>query len=95
MKKEKNTSSKKTSTKKTITKKVESVEKPKESNIRTGNKKGQDPTSKQIVNLTDIRERIHSLEDAYVNAINGKIKFADVKDIFKKLHKEIKTATKK
>ena len=63
-----------------VEKKAKSVEKPKKL---------------LIVNLTDIRERIHSLEDAYVNAINGKIKFADVKDIFKKLHKEIKTATKK
>ena len=89
MKNEKNKSSKKTSTKKTATKKVESVEKTKKIDQVEKTKK------LPIVNLTDIREKIHSLEDAYFNAINGKIKFADVKDMFRKLHKEIKSTTKK
>jgi len=85
MKKEKNTPVKKTSTKKTTTKKSDSVD-TKESKVQTKTLK--------IYSLTEIRERISSLEDAYVNAISGKIKFGEVKDIFKKLHKEIKTATK-
>ena len=47
----------------------------------------------------DVDNSLHlkmiNLETAYINAITGKIKFAEVKSIFKKLHKEIKETSKK
>jgi hypothetical protein len=42
-----------------------------------------------------LHSKIVNLETAYINAISGKIKFAEVKSIFKKIHKEIKATTKK
>ena len=54
---------------------------------------------KQYVSTYDVDNSLHSkianLESAYVDAISGKIKFGEVKNIFKKLHKEIKSTTKK
>ena len=38
----------------------------------------------------EIHEEISKIENAYMNAINGEIKFGEVKSMFKKLHKEIK-----
>ncbi len=48
------------------------------------------------IDSTDLlKSNITKLESAYVAAISGKMKFAQVKDIFKKIHKEIKETTKK
>ncbi len=49
--------------------------------------------------MIDVDSSLHNkminLETAYINAISGKIKFGEVKSIFKKLHKEIKAISKK
>jgi len=37
---------------------------------------------------------LKKIADAYTKAINGKIKFSEVKEMFKKLHKEVKKNTK-
>lgn len=43
----------------------------------------------------EIRNKMTNLETAYLEALNGKIKFGEVKSMFKKLHKEIKGSRKK
>lgn len=56
------------------------------------------PTSKKknlIAKMTNpVSEKLITLEDAYKAAISGKIKFGEVKSIFKQLHKEIKKSVK-
>lgn len=42
----------------------------------------------------EIHEEIGKIENAYINAINGQIKFGEIKSMFKKLHKEIKKTKK-
>jgi len=37
---------------------------------------------------------LKKIADAYTKAINGKIKFSEVKEMFKRLHKEVKKNTK-
>lgn len=53
----------------------------------------------KVVESTDlnkeIRAKMTNLETAYLEALNGKIKFGEVKSMFKKLHKEIKESRKK
>jgi hypothetical protein len=64
-------------------------------------KKSSKPSTKKEKNISsiDVDNSLHSkilnLESAYADAISGKIKFGEVKDMFKKLHKEIKSTTKK
>jgi hypothetical protein len=43
----------------------------------------------------EIRNKMTNLETAYLEALSGKIKFGEVKSMFKKLHKEIKGSRKK
>ena len=52
---------------------------------------------KVVVNEVDkqIHTKMTNLETAYKAAISGKMKFWEVKSMFKKLHKEIKKSTKK
>ena len=56
-------------------------------------------TNKSVSPVTEsndkLKSQITNLESAYLAAISGKIKFGEVKDIFKKMHKEIKQSTKK
>ncbi len=51
------------------------------------------------VEVNEVDKQIHTnmtnLETAYKAAIVGKMKFWEVKSMFKKLHKEIKKSTKK
>lgn len=42
-----------------------------------------------------LRKEIDKLEIAYMAAINGKMKFKEVRNVFEKLHKEIKSSVKK
>ena len=44
--------------------------------------------------VSPVSERMSKLESAYMSAINGEMKFGEVKSIFKKLHKEIKSSVK-
>ena len=44
---------------------------------------------------TNVHDRISKLEMAYMEALNGKIKFGEVKTMFKKIHREIKSSSKK
>lgn len=41
-----------------------------------------------------VQEKMSKLETAYMAAISGKMKFGEVKSIFKQLHKEIKKSVK-
>jgi hypothetical protein len=47
-----------------------------------------------ISTVSTVSEKMSKLETAYIAAINGEIKFGEVKSIFKQLHKEIKKSTK-
>lgn len=53
--------------------------------------KTENPVSKQLT----VHTKIQKLEVAYMAAISGKMKFGKVKDLFKKLHRDIKKSTKK
>lgn len=46
-------------------------------------------------NVETLKAKITKLESAYIAAISGKMKFGQVKSIFKKIHKEIKQDNKK
>lgn len=50
--------------------------------------------SSNPADFREIHEEIGKIENAYINAINGQIKFGEVKSMFKKLHKEIKKTKK-
>lgn len=56
-------------------------------------------TAVKKVVANEVDKQIHTnminLETAYKAAISGKMKFWEVKSMFKKLHKEIKKSTKK
>jgi len=58
-------------------------------------------TTKKVVKKAEldvnkvIRAKMTNLETAYMAALSGKIKFGEVKSVFKKLHKEIKESRKK
>lgn len=51
-------------------------------------------SKKSTATISPIQERMTRLETAYMSAINGEIKFGEVKSIFKKLHREIKKSAK-
>jgi hypothetical protein len=42
-----------------------------------------------------LHAKISNIETAYIAAISGKMKFSKVKEMFKKLHREVKSSTKK
>lgn len=44
--------------------------------------------------ISPVSEKMSKLETAYMAAISGKMKFGEVKSIFKQLHKEIKKSVK-
>lgn len=44
--------------------------------------------------ISPVQEKMSKLETAYMAAISGKMKFGEVKSIFKQLHKEIKKSVK-
>ena len=46
------------------------------------------------VAVSPVSEKMSKLETAYMAAISGEMKFGEVKSIFKKLHKEIKSSVK-
>lgn len=48
-----------------------------------------------IDNSDSLKTNISKLESAYMDAISGKMKFGQVKDLFKKIHKKIKQTNKK
>lgn len=73
----------KTTTKKPVAKKAEVKVSPETGEVKV-----------EKVNKA-LRAKMTNLETAYLAAISGKIKFSKVKEMFKKLHKEVKkTATK-
>lgn len=64
--------------------------------------KAEKKTTKKVVKKAEsttlnkvVRAKMTNLETAYIAAISGKIKFGEVKSVFKKLHKEIKESRKK
>ncbi len=77
---------------KTTTKKptVKKVTKKVESKTETTPKKEE----KTSINKS-LRAKMTNLETAYLAAISGKMKFSEVKEMFRKLHKEVKSSTKK
>ncbi len=46
-------------------------------------------------NTINVGSELSKISDAYTSAISGKIKFSEVKEMFIKLHKEVKKSTKK
>ena len=53
-------------------------------------KKTRRTTAKKTTPKSEIHSKMSKLETAYMEALNGKIKFGEVKSMFKKFHKEIK-----
>lgn len=49
---------------------------------------------KETVKTNAINTELSKIEAAYKQAINGKIKFSEVKEMFKKLHREVKKSSK-
>lgn len=64
----------------------------KSNTTKTTTKKKTEPTAKVV--SSPVSEKLSKLEMAYMAAISGKIKFGEVKSIFKQLHKEIKKSVK-
>ena len=68
-------------------------------NMETNNPKStstRKPRAKKIATVVSpVQEKMNKLETAYMSALSGQIKFGEVKSIFKKLHKEIKSSVKK
>ena len=52
-------------------------------------------TAKKIESQLNVLSELSKIGDAYTEAINGKRKFSEVKEMFKKLHKQVKRSTKK
>lgn len=77
-----------TKTKKTVVMKAEPVQA--ETKVKKGVKKAESTDLNK-----EIRNKMTNLETAYLEALSGKIKFGEVKSMFKKLHKEIKGSRKK
>lgn len=51
--------------------------------------------TKKIASQLNVLSELTKIGDAYTEAINGKRKFSEVKEMFKKLHKQVKRSTKK
>ena len=51
-------------------------------------------TTQAVTAVSPVSEKMSKLETAYMAAISGEMKFGEVKSIFKKLHKEIKSSVK-
>ena len=83
-----------TKTKKSVVMKAEPVQAEKKKSTKKVAKK----VAKKAESI-DLNKVIHAkmtnLETAYMAAVSGKIKFGEVKSVFKKLHKEIKESRKK
>lgn len=66
------------------------------SKVNTTSSQKKSSKRKKVARITvsPVAESMIQLETAYNDAINGKIKFGEVKTIFKQLHKEIKKTVK-
>jgi len=51
--------------------------------------------TKKIASQLNVLSELTKIGDAYTEAINGKRKFSEVKEMFKKLHKQVKRSSKK
>lgn len=58
-------------------------------------KKNDAKIEKKISSQLNMLAELTKIADAYGAAIDGKIKFGKVKEMFKKLHKEVKKSSKK
>ena len=63
--------------------------------VKPETKKTTEKVETKVDSTETLKSNITKLESAYVEAISGKMKFAQVKDIFKKIHKEIKQSNRK
>lgn len=50
---------------------------------------------KKIREQLNVLSELSKIGDAYTAAINGKMKFSEVKEMFRKLHKEVKKSSSK
>ena len=83
-----------TKTKKSVVMKAEPVQA--ETKVKKVTKVESTDLNKEVLPLIiTIRNKMTNLETAYLEALSGKIKFGEVKSMFKKLHKEIKGSRKK
>ena len=60
----------------------------------TGTTRKTKATAQTATAVSPVSEKMSKLETAYMAAISGEMKFGEVKSIFKKLHKEIKSSVK-
>lgn len=83
------TTNKKTAVKKETTK----IEEPKKVVVKSESK----PSVKSPVSSKSlfVSVELSKIGAAYTAAINGKMKFSEVKEMFKKLHREVKKSSKK
>jgi hypothetical protein len=82
---------------KNSTKKPVSVEvkKPIKTERKKRARKTEVKTENPVNTQLTVHTKIQKLEVAYMAAISGEMKFGKVKDLFKKLHRDIKKSTKK
>jgi hypothetical protein len=71
------------------------MKKPAVKKTKVVNELPKEVTSKEISNPeNEIQSKMSKLGNAYLEALNGKLKFGKIKDLFKKFHKEIKKTKK-
>ena len=63
--------------------------------VRKAVKSTKKTETKKIASQLNVLSELTKIGDAYTEAINGKRKFSEVKEMFKKLHKQVKRSTKK
>lgn len=51
--------------------------------------------AKAKTSLLNVSSELSKIGEAYTEAINGKLKFSKVKEMLKKLHREVKKSSKK
>jgi len=90
------TTTKKPVVKKVTTTKVETKAAPK-SEVKSEVKKApvKSPVKTEAKSNVNVTSELSKIGAAYTAAINGKMKFSEVKEMFKKLHKEVKKSSKK
>ena len=58
------------------------------------NDKKMTQVSKKITKTINVSTELSKIGDAYTEALSGKLKFSEVKEMFRKLHKEMKKSKK-
>jgi hypothetical protein len=89
------TTTKKPAVKKVTTTKVETTTAPKAEVKAPAKAPVKAPVKTEAKSNVNVTSELSKIGAAYTAAINGKMKFSEVKEMFKKLHKEVKKSSKK